>query len=108
MDSSAVATFVANSIDALLLMRYRDGDANVRSFWLCSRNDAIGNLGVLAAAVYATQSPWPDLIVAAQMGGLFLHSAVLILRQANREMRQAKTAQGVESSCGLDRGGIGS
>ncbi|WP_162651461.1 cation transporter [Lentilitoribacter sp. Alg239-R112] len=74
----------ANMASVLLLMRYKDGDANVRSVWLCSRNDAIGNVAVLAASVvvYFVQSGWPDLIVALFMSLLFLRSAQQILRQA--------------------------
>jgi Co/Zn/Cd efflux system component len=74
----------ANIASVALLMRYKDGDANVRSVWLCSRNDAIGNVAVVAAAlgVWGTVSAWPDLIVAAIMAGIFLSSSVQILRQA--------------------------
>lgn len=81
---------VANLVSVLLLLRYRDGDANVRSVWLCSRNDAIGNVGVIlaASAVWATTSGWPDLIVAGIMAFLFLSSSVQIVRQARSEMRQ--------------------
>ncbi len=90
MGSVAMMAFTANLISALLLLKYRNGDSNVRSVWLCSRNDAIGNLAALlaAGAVFATQSPWPDLIVAFAMALLFLHSASLILRQAIAELRQ--------------------
>ena len=79
----------ANVASVLLLARYRDGDANVRSVWLCSRNDAIGNVAVMVAAlgVWGTATKWPDLIVAAIMAGLFLTSSVQILRQAMRELR---------------------
>jgi Co/Zn/Cd efflux system component len=79
----------ANVTSVLLLMRYKDGDANVRSVWLCSRNDAIGNIVVTlaAGAVWWTASAWPDLIVAGLMAGLFLSSAVQILRQAWAEYR---------------------
>jgi Co/Zn/Cd efflux system component len=74
----------ANLASVALLMRYKDGDANVRSVWLCSRNDAIGNVAVVVAAlgVWGTVSAWPDLIVAAIMAGIFLSSSVQILRQA--------------------------
>jgi Co/Zn/Cd efflux system component len=77
----------ANVASVLLLARYKDGDANVRSVWLCSRNDAIGNVAVMLAAiaVWATASAWPDLIVAAAMAGLFLTSSISILRQALAE-----------------------
>ncbi len=88
MGSIAILAFSANVVSALLLMKYRDGDANVRSVWLCSRNDAIANLAVLAAAVmvFYSQSPWPDLGVAFIMSGLFLHSSWSIIRQAREEM----------------------
>jgi len=89
MGSIAIAAFVANVVSVLLLMRYKDGDANVRSVWLCSRNDAIGNLIVLCAAgaVWLLGNAWPDLIVAAVMAGLFLSSAWQITRQALKEKR---------------------
>ncbi|MFY0679175.1 MAG: cation transporter [Thalassovita sp.] len=79
----------ANLASVLLLMKYKDGDANVRSVWLCSRNDAIGNVAVMGAAVavWWLQNGWPDLIVALGMGGLFLSSASQILRQAWGEFR---------------------
>lgn len=78
---------LTNLASVLLLVRYKDGDANVRSVWLCSRNDAIGNVAVMVAAlgVWGTATGWPDLIVAAIMAGLFLWSAVLIVKQALRE-----------------------
>ncbi|TRD22818.1 cation transporter [Palleronia caenipelagi] len=79
----------ANVTSVLLLMRYKDGDANVRSVWLCSRNDAIGNVAVMLAAlgVWGTASAVPDLVVATVMAGLFLSSALQILRQAMAERR---------------------
>jgi Co/Zn/Cd efflux system component len=82
----------ANLTSVLLLLKYRDGDANVRSVWLCSRNDAIGNLAVIVAAsgVWATGTAWPDLIVAGVMASLFLWSSVQIVRQARHELAHAK------------------
>jgi Co/Zn/Cd efflux system component len=79
----------ANVASVLLLLRYKDGDANVRSVWLCSRNDAIGNVAVMGAAlaVWRTTSAWPDLLVAAIMAGLFLWSSAQILQQGWREYR---------------------
>ena len=73
---------VANVASVLLLMSYKDGDANVRSVWLCSRNDAIGNVAVMFAAlgVWGTATGWPDLIVAAIMASLFLSSAIQIIK----------------------------
>ncbi|WP_394171419.1 cation transporter [Saccharospirillum alexandrii] len=89
MGAIGVMALVANLASVLILLRYRDGDANVRSVWLCSRNDAIGNVAVIAAAVLVafTASPWPDLVVAALMAGLFLKSSVSIIRQAMGELR---------------------
>lgn len=79
----------ANLVSVLLLMKYREGDANVRSVWLCSRNDAIGNVAVMVAAlaVFFTSSAWPDLLVATAMAGLFLWSSAQIIRQSLRELR---------------------
>jgi Co/Zn/Cd efflux system component len=84
----------ANVASVLILMRYKDGDANVRSVWLCSRNDAIGNVIVMAAAVgvWGTATRWPDLAVAAIMAALFLSSSWQILRRAVRELRTSETA----------------
>ncbi|MQX35231.1 cation transporter [Roseospira navarrensis] len=94
MSSVGLLAFTANLIAALLLMRYRDGDSNVRSVWLCSRNDAIGNLGVVGAGVLVgvTATPWPDLVVAVVLAALFLSSAVGIIRQALTEKREAACA----------------
>lgn len=80
----------ANLASVMLLVEYKDGDANVRSVWLCSRNDAIGNVAVMIAAlgVWGTATGWPDLIVAGIMAGLFLSSSVQIISQALRERRK--------------------
>lgn len=82
---------LTNLASVLLLLRYKDGDANVRSVWLCSRNDAIGNVAVMIAAlgVWGTATRWPDLIVATAMAGLFLSSSFQITRQALAERRTA-------------------
>ena len=97
----------ANLLSVLLLLKHRDGDANVRSVWLCSRNDAIGNLAVLGAAVavYVSQTPWPDLIVAALMATLFLNSARQIIAQARHEIAHEKEAgrEGEPRSTCLDQ-----
>lgn len=87
MGSIGLLALSANVISVLLLMRYRDGDANVRSVWLCSRNDAIGNIAVMiaGAAVFATGTMWPDIIVAFILAGLFMHSSLKITRQALKE-----------------------
>jgi Co/Zn/Cd efflux system component len=80
--------FAANVGVAMLLYAYREGDANMRSVWLCTRNDAIGNLAVLLAAVgvFGTGTRWPDLLVAAVMAGLALFAGLSVVRQARREL----------------------
>ena len=95
ISSIGVVALAANLTSLALLARYRQGDANIRSVWLCSRNDAIANLAVIAAGalVLASGSRWPDLLVAFAIAGLFTHSAIAILRQANRE-------QPASSCCG--------
>ncbi|UZE96181.1 cation transporter [Alkalimarinus alittae] len=87
----AAAALGVNILSVILLISYKDGDANVRSVWLCSRNDAIGNVAVILAAsgVWATQSGWPDLIVAFFMATLFFSSSLQIIRQALAERREA-------------------
>lgn len=91
MGGIGFAALVANLASVVILMRYKDGDANVRSVWLCSRNDAIGNVAVMAAAagVALTGTALPDLAVAALMAGLFLWSAIQIIGQALEERREA-------------------
>lgn len=87
MSGIAILAFTANILSVLLLLKYKDGDANVRSVWLCSRNDAIGNLVVLIAAsgVWVTHSAIPDLAVAFVLASLFLSSSWQIIRQARLE-----------------------
>jgi Co/Zn/Cd efflux system component len=77
-----------------MLYAWREGDANMRSVWLCTRNDAIGNVAVVAAAVgvFGTGSAWPDLLVAGVMGTLALTAAVTVVRQARGELRQVAAA----------------
>lgn len=85
----------ANLLSVAILLRWRDGDSNVRSVWLCSRNDAIGNLGVIVAGVLvaATGTAWPDLIVATLLASLFLRSSIAIFQQARSELRHDETCQ---------------
>lgn len=84
-----ILALVANLVCAVLLWRHRDGDANRRSVWICSRNDAIGNIAVVAAAfgVFGTGTAWPDLIVAAVLAGLGISGGWQIIRQARAELR---------------------
>lgn len=95
MGAIGLLALATNLGSVLLLMRYREGDANVRSVWICSRNDAIGNLAVIAAAglVALTGMAWPDLLVAAAMALLFLGSARRIVRQALAELRNPRPAR---------------
>jgi Co/Zn/Cd efflux system component len=94
MGGIGILALAANLASVLLLLRYKDGDANVRSVWLCSRNDAIGNVAVMIAAlaVWGSASAWPDLLVAGIMAGVFLTSSTQILRQAWVERREAVAA----------------
>ncbi len=84
-----VAALAANAGVAVMLYRFRSGDANMRSVWICSRNDAIGNLAVVLAAmgVFGTGTGWPDVAVAAVMGGLGLWGGWQIVGQARGEFR---------------------
>ena len=90
----AMLALAANVGVALLLYAFRDGDANMRSVWLCSRNDAIGNVAVACAAlgVFGTGSAWPDLAVALFMGGLALSGGVAVIRHARREIASVTNA----------------
>jgi Co/Zn/Cd efflux system component/copper chaperone CopZ len=91
MGGFALIAFVVNVLAAVVLIPHRKGDANMRAVWLFSRNDAIGNLAVVAAAavVWWTGSQWPDLIVAFAVAGLFLQSAWSIIRDARSDLKQA-------------------
>ena len=89
MGGIAVAALIVNIAAALVLMRFREGDAHVSAIWLFSRNDAIANVGVIIAAALVawTGQAWPDLLVAAIIALIFLHSAYLIVRRATEELR---------------------
>jgi Co/Zn/Cd efflux system component len=89
-----VAALISNGGVALMLYRFRTGDANMRSVWICSRNDAIGNLAVLLAAmgVLGTGTGWTDVIVAAMMGALGLLGGWQIVHQAHGELRSKAAA----------------
>lgn len=90
MGSIGFLALSANMISVFLLLKYREGDSNIRSVWLCSRNDAIGNIAVILAGigVFASGTVWPDIIVAFIIAGLFMHSSVKITRQAISEFKQ--------------------
>jgi Co/Zn/Cd efflux system component len=86
----AMLALAANLGVAVMLYAYREGDANMRSVWLCSRNDAVGNVAVMLAAygVFSTGRAWPDLVVAAIIGGLALTSSLAVVTQARRELAE--------------------
>ena len=88
-----VAALIANVVVAVMLYRFCSGDANMRSVWICSRNDAIGNIAVVLAAlgVFGLNSAWPDLAVAALMAVLGLSGGFQIMRQARAELRSGFT-----------------
>jgi Co/Zn/Cd efflux system component len=90
MGAVGVVALAANAASFGLLWAYRGGDANMRSAWICTRNDVLGNLAVLlaAAGVFGTGAGWPDIIVALIMAGLALQGAVLVMRQSFGELRQ--------------------
>jgi Co/Zn/Cd efflux system component len=94
MGGVGLAALVANAASFALLWVYRTGDANMRSAWICTRNDVMGNIAVLAAAlgVFGTGSGWPDLTVAAVMACLALQGAAVVVRQASGELRHSISA----------------
>jgi Co/Zn/Cd efflux system component len=97
MGAVGFAALAANAASFGLLWAYRNGDANMRSAWICTRNDVLGNLAVLLAAlgVFGTGTGWPDIIVAAIMAGLAMQGATTVIRQSLSELR---ASQGVAIS----------
>ena len=94
MGSIGLLALVANVAVAAMLYAYREGDANMRSVWLCSRNDAIGNIAVMLAAlgVLGTASAWPDLLVACGMAVLALVGGGSVIKQARDEIKPLSAA----------------
>jgi cation diffusion facilitator family transporter len=95
MGGLGVAGLIVNVSAALALMRFREsGDANARAIWLFSRNDALANIAVIIAAALVAwlKTAWPDLVVAAVIALLFLHSAYEIIRGALAELRERRSA----------------
>jgi len=92
MGAVGFAALVANAVSFGLLWVYRSGDANMRSAWICTRNDVLGNFAVLiaAAGVFGTGTGWPDVIVAAIMAGLALQGAMTVMRQSLAELRAVR------------------
>jgi Co/Zn/Cd efflux system component len=89
MGTVGTAALIANAVSFGLLWSHREGDANMRSAWICTRNDVLGNLAVLlaAAGVFGTGTGWPDAVVAAVMAALAIQGAVTVARQAISELR---------------------
>jgi len=98
MGTIGLLALIANVSVVLVLFRFRDGDSDMRSVWLCSRNDAIGNLAVMAAAlgVFGTGSAWPDLSVAGIMGTLAISAGISVVRHARMDISEAKSPAGAE------------
>jgi len=91
MGSVGVAALLANAASFAVLWRYRGGDANMHSAWICTRNDVLGNCAVLlaAAGVFGTSTGWPDLIVSTIMAALGLQGALVVIGRASAELRGA-------------------
>lgn len=106
MSAIGALALSCNGLCFLLLWRHRTDDINMRSVWLCSRNDLIANLSVLLAAgmVWVWQSPWPDALTGTAIGALFIHSAWLIGREALAEMRKRRTQSFIPPCCSACRG----
>jgi Co/Zn/Cd efflux system component len=94
MGAVGLTALIANGASFALLWAHRMGDANMRSAWICTRNDVIGNLAVLlaAAGVFGTGASWPDAVVAVIMAGLALQGSWIVLRQAAGELRSVRSA----------------
>lgn len=92
MGAIGILALLANLVCALMLWRHREGDANRRSVWICSRNDAIGNIAVVAAAlgVFGTGTIWPDVGVAVILAGLGVSGGFQIIAQARAELHSER------------------
>lgn len=97
MGGIAMLALGVNVVVAVMLYRYRGGDSNTRSIWLCSRNDAIGNIAVLLAAsgVHMSATGWPDIVVAAVIASLNLSAAFQVFVHANRELRYEHASEAI-------------
>lgn len=104
MGTIGVVALAANTLCFVMLYRFRRGDLNLRSTWLCSRNDLVANASVIIAAllVALTQSAWPDVIVGLAIAALFLHTAWGVLSEAWPNWRQAGDGEVVDSHPGAD------
>lgn len=103
MGSVGFLALMANVCVAVVLFKFREGDSDMRSVWLCSRNDAISNIAVMGAAlgVFGTGTAWPDLVVAAIMGTLAITAGISVMRHAKKDITEARAetlAQEVNAS----------
>lgn len=100
MGAIGMLALVANVVVAVILFQFREGDSDMRSVWLCSRNDAIGNLAVMGAAlgVFGTGSAWPDLVVAAIMGTLAITAGISVVRHARSDIADARRDARLQAS----------
>ncbi len=107
MGAVGALALLANVVVALLLFRFRSGDSDMRSVWLCSRNDAIGNVAVMAAAlgVFGTGTAWPDLVVAGIMGTLAITAGVSVARHARSDIATARASHGKLATAGAGHQG---
>ena len=97
MGAVGIAALIANAVCLGLLYAWREGDSNMRSVWICSRNDVLANVAVLAAAlgVFGTGTGLPDLVVAAVMATLAIHGATAVIRHAAAELRAPAIPHGI-------------
>ena len=95
MGAVGLLALSANVSVAAMLFKFREGDSDMRSVWLCSRNDAISNIAVMVAAlgVFGTGTAWPDLIVAAIMGTLAITAGISVMRHARSDIAQARASE---------------
>ncbi len=102
MGAVGFLALIANVVVALMLFRFRGGDSDMRSVWLCSRNDAIGNVAVMAAAlgVFGTGTAWPDLAVAGIMGSLAMTAGISVVRHARSDIAAARATSPQPASAG--------
>ncbi len=107
MGAVGALALLANVAVALLLFRFRSGDSDMRSVWLCSRNDAIGNVAVMAAAlgVFGTGTAWPDIVVAGIMGTLAITAGVSVARHARSDIATARASHGKLATAGAGHQG---
>ncbi|MAO14278.1 cation transporter [Marinobacter sp.] len=97
MGTVGFLALIANFSVAVMLFRFREGDSDMRSVWLCSRNDAVGNVAVMIAAlgVFGTGTAWPDLLVAGIMGTLAFTAGISVVRHARSDIANARAAHPV-------------